>query len=122
MLIILTTAQAVALRNTTGLLASLDGAIVAWVLIATVALVLCTGLLLANPWGLTQHWWLLVKSFIAAALSVAGLAAMLAPYPTLYARCAAVTALGAATALSVIKPWGRTPFGRPQHRRKTVTG
>lgn len=120
MLIVLAIAQASTLRDESGLLIALDGTIVSWTLIPTVAIVLCTGLTLAGPWGLAKHWWLLAKSFIAAVLSVAGIAAMLTPIPTFYARCGAVAALGAATVLSVIKPWGKTPFGRPPSKHQRV--
>jgi len=105
-----------------GALDGLTGALVAWVLVPDVAAVLGTGVILAaaSAWGLTRYWWLLGKLFIAAVLSVYGLAAMLTATHTVCDRLVAAAALAAATVLSVVKPWGRVPFTAP--RRKAVPG
>lgn len=88
------------------------GTLMSWTLVPTVALVLATGLILAvrSPWGLTRYWWLLAKCALAAALTGAGLILMLTGAHSVGVRCAAVVALLTATVLSVVKPWGRTPF------------
>lgn len=106
-------------HGTDGMLDGLAGALIAWVLVPAVALVLCTGLLLAarSSWGLVRHWWMLGKLIIAAALTVYGLAAMLNAVHAPHDRLAAAGALGAAIVLSVVKPWGRTPFAPLRHRR-----
>lgn len=95
-----------------GALDGLVGAHIAWILLPTVALVLCSGLILAacSPWGLVRHWWLVGKLCLAAALSCYGLAAMLVSVHTTYDRLVAAATLGTAIVLSVVKPWGRTPL------------
>jgi hypothetical protein len=102
-----------------------------WVLIPVVFMSLASGLALAlfTPWGLFQHWWVLVKCGIAAALTIAGLLLLLsqnselaagmgelAELRTLIARSGALALLFAATGLSVVKPWGQTPLGRRLRR------
>jgi hypothetical protein len=95
------------------------GALISWTLVPTVGLVLSSGLVLSarSSWGLAQHWWLLTKMAIAAVLTVSGLALMLAHRDILPARIAAVGALMTATALSVLKPWGRRNRVRPPRHR-----
>jgi hypothetical protein len=101
--------------------------IACWVLIPVVFASLASGLVLAlsTPWGLGRYWWVLVKCGIAGALTGAGLAFLLPQLPalvaggsepagiqTLIARALALVLLLAATGLSVVKPWGKTPRGR----------
>lgn len=122
MLIVLLLGECAQLRTHAGpgMLDGLVGGLVAWALVPAVAAVLSTGLILCvrTPWGLTRHWWIMAKCGIAAVLTVTGLTVMLMPVHPFYARCAAVAALGAATVLSVVKPWGRTPFSRSTPRRR----
>lgn len=96
------------------------GALIAWVLVPVVGLTVSSGLVLAvyTPWGLAGHWWVLLKMVIAAGLTTTGLTLMLIPGPVMQLRIGALGALLVATALSVFKPWGRTPFGARAQRRK----
>jgi hypothetical protein len=101
--------------------------IACWVLIPVVFASLASGLVLAlsTPWGLGRYWWVLAKCGIAGALTAAGLTFLLPQLPslvagggepagiqTLIARALALVLLLAATGLSVVKPWGKTPRGR----------
>ena len=106
------------------------------IVIPLVLLSILTGLVvsLGTHWGLIKNWWVLTK--VAIALSspifagvkenfwVRGLAEKTATNPTadlggvdlklavcIVAFCAA---LWSATALSIYKPWGRTPWGERQ--------
>jgi hypothetical protein len=103
------------------------GALASWVLIPVVFTSLVSGLVLAlsTPWGLVRHWWVLAKCGIAVTLTATGLALMLPrlgqvaiedgepiQLQTLLVRSLALVLLLAATGLSVIKPWGKTPHGR----------
>ncbi|MBX3465487.1 MAG: hypothetical protein KF878_01145 [Planctomycetes bacterium] len=100
---------------------------------------LLTGLVLAlgTPWGLVRHYWVLTKFVLTvlaavglvlhqftagagAARLVSGAAAGTLPGAELRAlgtqlvvdASLALLVLLATTALSVFKPWGRTPYGR----------
>jgi hypothetical protein len=110
-----------------GGIAAAMGALASWVLIPVVFISLVSGLVLAlsTPWGLVRHWWVLAKCGIALTLTATGLALMLprldrivagdgepVQMQTLLARSLALVLLLAATGLSVIKPWGKTPHGR----------
>lgn len=110
-----------------GGIAAAMGALASWVLIPVVFTSLVSGLVLAlsTPWGLVRHWWLLAKCGIAVALTATGLLLMLprldqivagegepVQMQTLLARSLALVLLLAATGLSVVKPWGKTPHGR----------
>ncbi len=101
--------------------------IACWVLIPVVFASLASGLVLAlsTPWGLGRYWWVIAKCGIAGALTAAGLTFLLPQLPalvagggeaagiqTLIGRALALVLLLAATGLSVIKPWGKTPRGR----------
>jgi membrane protein implicated in regulation of membrane protease activity len=90
-------------------------------------------LALFTPWGLASHWWVLAKCVIAAVLTVAGLLFLVPAIPqiiagsgepsgmqTLIARSVALVLLLAATGLSVVKPWGKTPRGRQVHKRVSI--
>lgn len=103
-----------------GVLDGLTGAYLVWVLVPTVALVLATGLILAaySPWGLVRHWWLIGKLGLTAILTCYGLAVMLAAVHTPHDRLTAAAVLGTATVLSVVKPWGRTPFAPTRWARR----
>jgi hypothetical protein len=108
-------------------IAAAMSAIAVWVLIPVVLAALVSGLVLAlsTPWGLVRYWWVLIKCGIAGALTVAGMSLMIprlhqiiageaqpVGMETLIGRSIALALLLAATALSVIKPWGKTPHGR----------
>ncbi|MGH3803010.1 MAG: hypothetical protein ACRDTD_23345 [Pseudonocardiaceae bacterium] len=110
-----------------GGIAAAMGALASWVLIPVVFISLVSGLVLAlsTPWGLVRHWWVLAKCGIAVALTATGLLLMLprldqivaaegepVQMQTLLARSLALVLLLAATGISVIKPWGKTPHGR----------
>ncbi|HEX8761149.1 MAG TPA: hypothetical protein VF734_14510 [Pseudonocardiaceae bacterium] len=110
-----------------GGIAAAMGALASWVLIPVVFTSLASGLVLAlsTPWGLVRHWWVLAKCGIAVTLTATGLTLMLprldqvvtgdgepAQLQMLLARSLALILLLAATGLSVIKPWGKTPHGR----------
>jgi hypothetical protein len=101
--------------------------IVVWVLTPVVFCSLVSGLVLAlsTSWGLVRHWWVLIKCGIAAALTATGLLLMLPRLHQIIAgdaepvrmqmligRSIALALLLAATGLSVVKPWGKTPRGR----------
>jgi hypothetical protein len=86
---------------------------------------------LGTRWGLIRHWWVVVKILIAVAVVAtdAVLVSTIAsdamatgrPAPPLFgATSAHIVVLVIATALSVIKPRGLTPWGRrvyPARRR-----
>ncbi|MGH3831543.1 MAG: hypothetical protein ACRDRS_14050 [Pseudonocardiaceae bacterium] len=116
-------------------MATATAVIACWVLVPVVFFALFSGLVLAlsTHWGLARHWWVLVKSGIAAVLVAAGLVFLVpalpailagggapATMPTLIERLVAMVLLLAATGLSVIKPWGRTPRGRRVRTRPPV--
>src|SRR6516225_2714668 len=101
--------------------------LIGWFVIVPLALAaLLTGLVqsLGTEWGLFRHYWILVK-FV---LTVGAVTILLLHMPAV-SRMAGATAeivhagggllvLLAATALSVYKPWGRTPYGqRKRHKR-----
>jgi MFS superfamily sulfate permease-like transporter len=105
--------------------------IASWVLIPVVSLSLVSGLVLAlsTPWGLIRHWWVIVKCVIAIVLTATALLLMLPRLPEIIAgdgdparmqmlvlRLGALLLLLAATAISVVKPWGKTPRGRRLQR------
>ncbi|MGH3935796.1 MAG: hypothetical protein ACRDS1_12605 [Pseudonocardiaceae bacterium] len=110
-----------------GGIAAAMGALASCVLIPVVFISLTSGLVLAlsTPWGLVRHWWVLAKCGIAVVLTTTGLVLMLprldqvvagngepVQLQTLLARSLALVLLLAATGLSVVKPWGKTPHGR----------
>lgn len=102
------------------------------IVIPSVVLTIITGLVVAlgTPWGLVKHWWVLVKFVIS--LSIPAAAAVESRWVTeLVARTADpagkpgtlgvalaivvggfAVLLWTATVLSVVKPWGRTRWGR----------
>jgi hypothetical protein len=94
-----------------------------WLSIPTGLLAFATGILLGlgTTYGLVRHWWVVAKIVIAAAVvvtdavlvgRVAADAALTnhASAPLYGSTIAHVVVLGAATAISVFKPWGRTPW------------
>ncbi|HWR48809.1 MAG TPA: hypothetical protein VN327_14545 [Pseudonocardiaceae bacterium] len=106
--------------------------IACWVLIPVVFFALVSGLVLAlsSSWGLVRHWWVLAKCGVAAVLTAAGLLFLVHQLPqivagggepvetqTLVGRSVALVLLLAATGISVVKPWGKTPRGRRMHKR-----
>ncbi|MEO7194426.1 MAG: hypothetical protein ABIZ05_06325 [Pseudonocardiaceae bacterium] len=116
-------------------MATATAVIACWVLVPVVFLALVSGLVLAlaTHWGLARHWWVLVKSGIAAVLVALGLVSLVPALPailagdgapattlTLIGRLVALVLLLAATGLSMIKPWGRTPRGRRVRTRPPV--
>jgi hypothetical protein len=83
---------------------------------------LLTGIILSvgTPWGLFKHYWIVAKLILTVAVVVTGvvfvgawveqaIAAGSGPVspPLIYAALAHVLMLGAATVISVYKPWGR---------------
>jgi hypothetical protein len=88
-----------------------------------------TGLVLAlgTRWGLFQHWWIVVKLVLSAAVLLTGLRFVqawaqqaAASSPTAETRTLLIAAslahlimLGAATVISIYKPWGRIRLTRP---------
>jgi hypothetical protein len=114
-------------------IAAAMAALVVWVLIPVVSASLISGLVLAlsTPWGLVRYWWVIFKCGIAAVLTATGLGLML-PHlhqiilgeaepvgvQLLIGRAIALALLLAATGVSVVKPWGKTPHGRSvrEHR------
>ena len=124
--------------------------LIAWWVIAPLSVAaFLSGLIqaLGTPWGLFRHWWILVK----LVLTTGAVIILFAHLPTVsrVAQSAATMTLSgdefralqlqlvvhasggllvlvAATALSVFKPWGLTPYGRrlaarcepPHHRRE----
>jgi len=108
-------------------IATATAMIACWVLIPVVFFSLLSGLALAlaTPWGLLRYWWVLAKCGIAMVLSATGLLYLVPRLPeifagggepvemqTLIARSVALMLLLAATGISVVKPWGKTPRGR----------
>jgi len=113
-------------RERAGIAAAM-AAMVVWVMVPVVFTSLVSGLVLAlsTPWGLLRYWWVLLKCAIAGVLTAAGLMVMLprlhqiiagegepVQMETLVGRSIALALLLAATGLSVVKPWGKTPHGR----------
>jgi hypothetical protein len=88
-----------------------------------------TGLVLAlgTRWGLFQHWWIVVKLVLSVAVLLTGLRFVqawvqqaAASPPSIEARGLLIAAslahlimLGAATVISIYKPWGRIRPARP---------
>jgi len=116
-------------------IATATAVIACWVLVPVVFFSLVSGLVLAlsTRWGLARHWWVLAKCGIAAVLTAAGLLFLVpalprilagggdpAGMPTLIARSGALVLLLAATGLSVVKPWGKTPHGRRAHQLPAI--
>jgi hypothetical protein len=112
-------------------IATAMASIAVWVLIPVVFASLVSGLVLAlsTPWGLVRHWWVLAKCVIAVALTATGLVLLLprlsqivaglgepAGMQTLVVRSISLLLLLAATGVSVVKPWGKTPHGRRLQR------
>ncbi|MCP2168070.1 hypothetical protein LX83_004944 [Goodfellowiella coeruleoviolacea] len=102
--------------------------------VSVLALVTGVVLGLGTKWGLVRFSWVAIKLVLNTALVVGGnllvvpmfgtaarLAAQgrvvgFANQPSLVsAMCVGLTLLTAATALSVLKPWGRTWFSRTRH-------
>ena len=108
-------------------IAAAMAALVVWVLVPVVGASLLSGLVLAltSPWGLVRYWWVIIKCGITGVLTATGLVLIL-PWlhqiilgqaepvgmPLLIGRAIALALLLAATGLSVVKPWGKTPFSR----------
>jgi uncharacterized membrane protein SirB2 len=89
---------------------------------------LLTGIVLSvgTAWGLFQHYWIVAKLVLTVAVIVTGVvfvgawtrqaiatASGSASIPLIYASLAHLVMLGAATVISIYKPWGRI---RPARR------
>jgi hypothetical protein len=103
---------------------------VPWLSIPFGLIAVASGMLLGvgTVYGLVRHWWVVAKIAIAAAVIITDsvIVARVAhdaavtgsPAPPLFGSTSAhVVVLGVATALSVFKPRGRTPWGRRQLTR-----
>ncbi len=126
--------------------AYLSMGVIGWFVIVPFSLAtLVAGLVesLGTPWGLFQHWWVLVKFLLITVATIILLQHMQAvTRMSGVARDMTLTAtdfralriqlvlhagggllvLLAATVLSVFKPWGMTPYGlRKQHERRQVS-
>lgn len=93
------------------------------VLTPTAGVAFASGLVLAvgGPWGLFRFRWVIAKLEISALLAGVGLvnlAVRLDPLTVLVARSCALVALVALVAVSVAKPWGRTPRHRIHWTRR----
>jgi hypothetical protein len=107
-------------------MATATAVIAYWALVPVVFFSLVSGLMLAlsTSWGLARHWWVLAKCGISAVLTASGLLFLVHQLPqiltgggepaemqTLIGRSVALVLLLAATGISVVKPWGKTPRG-----------
>jgi hypothetical protein len=83
-----------------------------------------------TAWGLFQHYWIVAKLALTVAVIVTGVrfvgawveqAVATGPGPVatplIYASLAHLLMLGAATVISIYKPWGRIRPGRPAPAR-----
>jgi hypothetical protein len=100
-----------------------------WLVIVPLSLAaLLTGLVqsLGTEWGLFRHYWVLVKFVMTVGavtillLHIPAVGRASGPAGELIHAGGGLLVLVAATALSVYKPWGRTPYGRRKQaeRRK----
>lgn len=118
-------------------IAAAMAALVVWVLVPVVSASLISGLVLAlsTPWGLVRYWWVIIKCGIAGVLTATGLVLMLprlhqliigeaepVGMQLLIGRAIALALLLAATGLSVVKPWGKTPHGRSASNSRPARG
>jgi hypothetical protein len=96
-----------------------------WVTVPTGLGALATGVVLGlgTTWGVVRHWWVVVKLVINLAIVLTDVALVRvvahtafttgsAPVPLYGSTIAHVVLLAGATALSVYKPGGRTPWAR----------
>jgi hypothetical protein len=87
---------------------------------------LATGLIqsLGTHWGLFRHYWVLAKFLLttAAAGTLPGAELGGVGFELLRASGLGILVLLAITALSVYKPWGRTPYGRRLQQRGRYQG
>jgi hypothetical protein len=111
--------------------------------------ILVTGLILGlgTRWGLIRFWWVLVKLILSLVMTVLvytrllpaiaslpilttntlsadTVRASLGPLPTMlmFPPVVSFLMLGLATTLSVVKPWGRTPWGRENPASRVRAG
>jgi hypothetical protein len=95
-----------------------------WLTLPLAAVSAFTGVLLGvgTPWGVAQHWWVVLKEIAFVPLVVTDL---LVVAPSVHDAARGVTAgrlldpaiahcvvLALATVISIVKPFGRTPRGR----------
>lgn len=131
-------------RDTVALAYRALGTFLGWPLVVASLAALLTGLTLGlvTRWGVVTYWWVTAKLGITVVLVLlvcfvlapslpeaaeygAALAAGAAPPATavetlVYPAVVAPTALLAATILSIVKPWGRTPWAARPARREAV--
>jgi hypothetical protein len=107
----------------TGMLRTIET--IPWLSIPVGAAAVATGVVLSlgTKWGLVRHWWVVAKIIIAIVVIVTDalvisaaahdhLVHATAPGDLYGPTIAHTVVLGAATLLSVLKPRGRTPWGR----------
>ncbi|HEY3722204.1 MAG TPA: hypothetical protein VGN59_02470 [Acidimicrobiia bacterium] len=107
----------------TGMLRTIET--IPWLSIPVGAAAVATGVVLSlgTKWGLVRHWWVVAKILIAIVVIVTDalvisaaahdhLVHATAPGDLYGPTIAHTVVLGAATLLSVLKPRGRTPWGR----------
>jgi hypothetical protein len=103
-----------------------------WLSVPLGLVALATGAVLGvgTRWGLIRHWWVVAKIVIAIVVIVTdplliargAHEALITGHPPNWLfgpTIAHVVLLAVATALSVFKPRGRTPWGRPRGRAET---
>jgi len=95
-----------------------------WLSVPTAAVSAVTGLVLGlgTPWGLATHWWvvlkevafvpLVVSDFVAVRPSVHDAAHGIVSGRLLDPAIAHCVVLALVTVVSILKPFGRTPWGR----------
>lgn len=135
-------------RDTVALAYRALGTFLGWPLVIASLLALVTGLVLSlgTKWGVVTHWWVTAKLAITLVLVTlvcfvlapmlpevaaygtalaAGPESAAAPVPAavadlVYPGVVAPTSLLVATILSIVKPWGRTPWAATPARRERV--
>jgi hypothetical protein len=89
-----------------------------------------TVLSLGTSWGVLRHWWVVAKGVISILVMTTDVVVVAtvtsdaattgtAPRALVDSTIAHFVVLAAATALSIFKPRGRTPFGRSRGARTT---
>lgn len=101
----------------------IDTAWIRWyVIIPLVVVTLLTGLILAygTTWGFVRYRWLIIKTYLVMVLVGSGAATLIFHDTRLWPRLVALVLLILITAVSTVKPFGRSRWGvrRTQHVRQ----